>query len=71
MNIDLEKMQSIEEQLSKTSQYNPADFQQEQITIPTDSQYEKNKSGLTFLIVLFIILGIVIFFMPQITKLIK
>ena len=71
MDIDVEKMQSIEEQLSKTSQYNPADFQQEQITIPTDNQYEKNKSAVTFLIVLLIILGACIFLMPQVTKFIK
>ena len=71
MDIDAEKMQSIEEQLSKTSQYNPADFQQEQITIPTDDQYEKNKSGLAFVIVLFIILALVIALLPQITKFIK
>ena len=71
MDIDAEKMQSIEEQLSKTSQYNPADFQQEQITIPTDNQYEKNKSAVTFLIVLLIILGACIFLMPQVTKFIK
>ena len=71
IDIDAEKMQSIEEQLSKTSQYNPADFQQEQITIPSDDQYEKNKSGLAFVIVLFIILAVVIAFLPQITKFIK
>ena len=71
MDIDDEKMQSIEEQLSKTSQYNPSDFQQEQITIPTDNQYEKNKSGLTFLIVLFVILGVAILLIPQVTKFIK
>ena len=71
IDIDDEKMQSIEEQLSKTSQYNPADFQQEQIIIPTDNQYEKNKSGLTFLIVLFIVLALVVIFLPQITKMIK
>ena len=71
IDIDAEKMQSIEEQLSKTSQYNPADFQPEQISIPTDNQSEKNKSGLAFVIVLFVILALVIAFLPQITKLIK
>ena len=71
MDIDAEKMQSIEEQLSKTSQYNPADFQQEQITIPTDNQSEKGKSGLAFVIVLFIILGVAVILLPQITKMIK
>ena len=71
VSIDAERMQSIEEQLSKTSQYNPSDFQQEQIVIPTDNQSEKNKSGLTFVIVLFVILGIAIFMLPQITKMIK
>ena len=69
--IDDAKMQSIEEQLSKTSQYNPSDFQQEQIVIPTDNQSGKNNSGLVFVIVLFIILAVVIAFLPQITKLIK
>ena len=69
--IDDKKMMSIEEQLSKTSQYNPEDFQQEKITIPTDNQYEKNKSGLMFIIILFVLLGVVIAFLPQITKLIK
>ena len=69
--IDDEKMQSIEEQLSKTSQYNPADFQQEKIVIQTDDQYEKNKSGLTFLIVLFVILILAIFLIPHITKFLK
>ena len=69
--IDAERMQSIEEQLSKTSQYNPADFQQEKIVIQTDDQYEKNKSGLTFLIVLFAILILVVILLPQITKFIK
>ena len=69
--IDEEKMQSIEEQLSKTSQYNPADFQQEKIVIQTDDQYEKNKSGLTFLIVLFVILILAIFLIPHITKFLK
>ena len=69
--IDEEKMQSIEEQLSKTSQYNPADFQQEKIVIQTDDQYEKNKSGLTFLIVLFVVLVLAIILLPQITKFIK
>ena len=71
VNIDAEKMQSIEEQLSKTSQYNPSDFQQEQIVIPTDNQSDKSKSGLAFVIVLFILLGVAIVFMPQITKMIK
>ena len=71
IDIDDEKMQSIEEQLSKTSQYNPADFQQEQISIPTDNQYEKNKSSLMFLIVIFIILGVTIALAPQIIKFIK
>ena len=71
IDIDASRMQSIEEQLSKTSQYNPADFQQEQISISSDNQSEKSKSGLTFLIVLSIILGLVIAFLPQITKLIK
>jgi len=71
VDIDAERMQSIEEQLSKTSQYNPEDLQQEKITIPTDNQYEKNKSGLAFVIVLFVILAVVIAFLPQITKLIK
>lgn len=71
VNIDAQKMQSIEEQLSKTSQYNPSDFQQEQIVIPTDNHSEKGKSGLGFIIVLFIILAVVIAFLPQITKLIK
>ena len=71
IDIDAEKMQSIEEQLSKTSQYNPADFQQEQMTISTDNQYEKNKSSLTFLIVLFVILGLTIILTPQIIKFIK
>ena len=68
--IDDAKMQSIEEQLSKTSQYNPSDFQQEQIVIPTDNQSGKNNSGLVFVIVLFIILAVVIALLPQITKLI-
>jgi hypothetical protein len=71
VDIDADRMQSIEEQLSKTSQYNPEDLLQEKITIPTDNQYEKNKSGLTFVIVLFIVLAVVIAFLPQITKLIK
>lgn len=66
--IDKDRMQSIEEQLSKTSQYNPEDLQQEKITIPTDNQYEKNKSGLTFVIILFVILAVVIALLPQITK---
>lgn len=71
VNIDAERMQSIEEQLSKTSQYNPADFQQEQISIPTDNQSEKNKSGLAFVVGLFVLLGVVIALLPQITKMIK
>ena len=66
--IDADRMQSIEEQLSKTSQYKPEDFQQEKIDIPTTNQYEKNKSGLAFVIVLFIILAVVIALLPQITK---
>ena len=68
IDIDNERMQSIEEQLSKTSQYNPEDLQQEKITIATDNQDDKNKSGLTFVIVLFIILAVVIALLPQITK---
>lgn len=71
IDIDAERMQSIEEQLSKTSQYNPEDLQQEKIVIPTDNQSERNRSGLTFVIVLFIIFGVVIVFLPQIIKLIK
>ncbi len=71
VDIDAERMQSIEEQLSKTSQYNPEDLQQEMITISSDNQYEKNKSGLVFVIVLFVILALVIAFLPQITKMIK
>lgn len=66
--VDAERMQSIEEQLSKTSQYKPEDFQQEKIDIPTTNQYEKNKSGLTFVIVLFIILALAIIAMPYVTK---
>lgn len=70
MVIDDDKMQSIEEQLSKTSQYNPADFQQEQITIPTDNEYEKNKSATAFLVVLLIIALVFIALVPQLTKMI-
>ena len=66
--IDSDRLQSIEEQLSKTSQYKPEDFQQEKIDIPTTNQYEKNKSGLTFVIVLFIILVLAIVAIPYITK---
>ena len=71
VNIDANKMQSIEEQLSKTSQYNPEDIQKEMLSISSDNQSDKNKSGLAFVIVLFIILALVIAFLPQITKLIK
>lgn len=70
MVIDDDKMQSIEEQLSKTSQYNPADFQQEQITIPTDNEYEKNKSATAFLVVLLIIALAFVALLPQLTKII-
>jgi hypothetical protein len=70
MVIDDDKMQSIEEQLSKTSQYNPADFQQEQITIPTDNEYEKNKSATAFLVVLLIIALGFVALLPQLTKMI-
>ena len=70
MVIDDDKMQSIEEQLSKTSQYNPADFQQEQITIPTDNEYEKNKSATAFLVVLLIIALAFVALLPQLTKMI-
>ena len=66
--VDADRLQSIEEQLSKTSQYKPEDFQQEKIDIPTTNQYEKNKSGLTFVIVLSIILVIAIIALPYITK---
>lgn len=66
--VDADRLQSIEEQLSKTSQYKPEDFQQEKIDIPTTNQYEKNKSGLTFVIVLFIILALAIVAIPYITK---
>ena len=66
--VDADRLQSIEEQLSKTSQYKPEDFQQEKIDIPTTNQYEKNKSGLTFVIVLFIILVLAIVAIPYITK---
>ena len=62
------KMQSIEEQLSKTSQYNPEDLKQEKIEVPTDNQYEKNKSGITYLIVLCIIFALVILALPMIIK---
>lgn len=68
---EIERMQSIEEQLSKTSQYNPEDLQQEKIIIPNDNQYEKNKSGLSLIIILFVILLAVIILLPHITKLIK
>ena len=71
VNIDANKMQSIEEQFSKTSQYNPEDIQKEMLSISSDNQSDKNKSGLAFVIVLFIILALVIAFLPQITKLIK
>lgn len=71
MDIDADKMQSIEEQLSKTSQYNPADFQQEQIVISNDDQSDKSNSGLAFVIILFIVLAIVVAFLPQISKLFK
>ncbi len=66
--VDADRLQSIEEQLSKTSQYKPEDFQQEKIDIPTTNQYEKNKSGLTFVIVLFIILVLAIVAIPYISK---
>ena len=66
--VDADRLQSIEEQLSKRSQYKPEDFQQEKIEIPTTNQYEKNKSGLTFVIVLFIILALAIVAIPYITK---
>ena len=70
-NIDEKKMMSIEEQLSKTSQYKPEDFQQEKITIPSDNQYEKNKSNFTFLIVLGVLVGLVITVLPYIMKMFK
>lgn len=66
--VDADRLQSIEEQLSKTSQYKPEDFQQEKIDIPTTNQYEKNKSGISFVIVLFIILVLAIVALPFITK---
>ena len=66
--IGADRMQSIEEQLSKTSQYNPEDLQQEKIVVPTDNQYEKNKFGLTFLIILFVILAVALALLPHITK---
>ncbi len=66
--VDADRLQSIEEQLSKTSQYKPEDFQQEKIEIPTTTEYEKNKSGLAFVIALSIILGLVIFALPFISK---
>lgn len=68
LDIDAERMQSIEEQLSKTSQYKPEDFQQEKIEIPATNEYEKSKSGLTFVIVLFAILILAIAAAPFITK---
>ena len=68
LDIDAERMQSIEEQLSKTSQYKPEDFQQEKIEIPTTNEYEKSKSGLAFVIVLFAILILAIAALPFITK---
>ena len=66
--IDSDRLQSIEEQLSKTSQYKPEDFQQEKIDIPTTNQYEKNKSGLAFVIGLFVVLALAIVALPFITK---
>ena len=66
--VDADRLQAIEEQLSKTSQYKPEDFQQEKIDIPTTNQYEKNKSGLTFVIVLFIILVLAIAVSPFVSK---
>ena len=66
--VDADRLQSIEEQLSKTSQYKPEDFQQEKIEIPTAPEYEKNNSVLAFLITLSIILGLVVFALPFITK---
>ena len=68
LDIDAERMQSIEEQLSKTSQYKPEDFQQEKIEIPTTNEYEKSKSGLAFVIALFAILILAIVAAPFITK---
>ena len=66
--VDADRLQSIEEQLSKTSQYKPEDFQQEKIEVPTTNEYEKNKSGTTFVIALSVILALVIAALPFITK---
>lgn len=64
-------MMSIEEQLSRTSQYNPDELLEQKINIPNDDQFEKNKFSYTFIIVLFVILGVAIMLLPHITKLIK
>lgn len=66
--VDADRMQSIEEQLSKTSQYKPEDFQQEKIDIPTTNEYEKNKSGLSFVIAISAILVLFLIALPFISK---
>ena len=66
--VDADRLQSIEEQLSKTSQYKPEDFQEEKIDIPTTNEYEKNKSGLSFVIAISIIILLFLIALPFVTK---
>ncbi len=60
----------IEKKVSEVK-YDPIEPEKETIEIVDDVEPSKNKSGLVLVIILFILLGLFIIFLPEITKLVS
>lgn len=58
----------VEKKVSEV-RYDPIEPETEKIEIVDDIEPSKNKSGLVLVIILFILLGLFIVFLPQITEL--
>ena len=57
----------IEKKVSEVK-YDPIEPEKEKIEIVEDVEPSKNKSGLVLVLILFILLGLFIIFLPEITK---
>ena len=64
-----EEVINVEKKVSEVK-YDPIEPEKETIEIVDDVEPSKNKSGLLLVIVLFVLLGLFIVFLPKITELI-
>lgn len=66
---EMDREELLEEAQSHTTQYNPFEPQQPEVSpIELDKDSKKNQNGMTFIIILFIVLIIAIFLIPKIAS---